>query len=397
MKKTFFLLIIVNLTWTLTSDIAMAYADKQTATVNFYSEEISIDYDSSMDITLGKDMSKQTFEKFYYNLNHTNYHLILGKLLYYKKKLALNDWFHYLLIRNCVFTIFKDKSENYKHLICWFLLNKAGCVVQLNYIGSEILLSVLTDEKIYNMPIREADNGWYVDITAYHRKKVQEDLTAFNSNIEINTTGRKFSFLLTSVPTLTNPKIVTKNLSFVHDQELHQIQVSCNQSFMQMMDRYPELSIKNHTLIPLSDEAYTSTILGLREKIKDLSNYESIRYLLSFTRKSLQYETDYMIHRVKNLTFSAEETLYHKYSDCEDRSILFYYLVKELLGLEVILVDYPDHATTAVLLSQSYGQKPIVYNNNNYTICDPTGPGNHLKPGDFPNGLQKEEYAVIEY
>ena len=245
------------------------------------------------------------------------------------------------------------------------------------------------------MPVSRYEDGWFVDLTAYHRNNVTKRVNALSFNFEPNPTGKPFSFTLEVLPTFSNPEIEMKKMAFVHDNELQTIHLNLNKSIIHLMYKYPELSINKHAQIPLSLEARNSLFGQLQALVKDKTPYEAIRLFLSFTRQAMNYKTDQAAYKVRNLTFSPEETLYYKYSDCEDRSILFHYLVRELLNLDVILIDYPEHATTAVLFDKPYGEKPIVCNQQEYTICDPTGPGNHLRPGQYPQGLIEEHYNIL--
>ena len=67
-----------------------------------------------------------------------------------------------------------------------------------------------------------------------------------------------------------------------------------------------------------------------------------------------------------------EETIFYPYSDCEDRSIIFAFLVTRLLGLEVVGLDYPGHIATAVLFTGDVDGDSVVYKNKKHIICDPT-------------------------
>ena len=134
----------------------------------------------------------------------------------------------------------------------------------------------------------------------------------------------------------------------------------------------------------------------LKEKVRTMGNYEAVRYLLGFTRQAFRYKTDSEAYGLENVTFSPEETLFYPDSDCEDRSILFVFLVREVLMLDAILIDYPEHASAAVnFKTTSYGE-PILYNGSKYTICEPTGPGNDLLPGQYPNGLENVPFNIID-
>ena len=70
--------------------------------------------------------------------------------------------------------------------------------------------------------------------------------------------------------------------------------------------------------------------------------------------------------------FFAEESLYYPYCDCEDRSILFSRLVRDLMGLKVLLVYYPGHLATAVCFTDNVIGDYISLNNQKYVVCAPT-------------------------
>lgn len=70
--------------------------------------------------------------------------------------------------------------------------------------------------------------------------------------------------------------------------------------------------------------------------------------------------------------FFAEETLFYPYCDCEDRSILFSRLVRDILGLNVVLVYYPGHLATAVAFSEFVQGDFLMVDGVRYTIADPT-------------------------
>ena len=102
---------------------------------------------------------------------------------------------------------------------------------------------------------------------------------------------------------------------------------------------------------------------------------------------------------VQNLAFTPEETLYYLYSDCEDRSALFYNMVKEILKIDVVLVDFPGHASAAVHFEKSPDKdrniKPVFHKGKAYYVCDPTGPGNHLRLGEYPSGFENTTPRVL--
>jgi len=97
-----------------------------------------------------------------------------------------------------------------------------------------------------------------------------------------------------------------------------------------------------------------------------------VDFLLAFVQQSFAYKTDNeQFGREKY--FFVEESLHFPYNDCEDRSVMFSWLVRELVGLKVIGLLYPGHMTTAVALKHVKPEfSTVTYRGNQYVIADPT-------------------------
>ena len=78
------------------------------------------------------------------------------------------------------------------------------------------------------------------------------------------------------------------------------------------------------------------------------------------------------LHAREDRAFFPDETLYYPYSDCEDRSILFSRLIRDLLNLEVALVYYPGHMATAIHFTTDVKGDNFIHNGKKFVICDPT-------------------------
>ena len=109
----------------------------------------------------------------------------------------------------------------------------------------------------------------------------------------------------------------------------------------------------------------------LKEKINGLSQLEAANKLLNWVQTAFVYEYDDKVWG-HDRAFFAEETLYYPYCDCEDRSILFSRLIRDLLGLKTILVFYPGHLASAVCFTDNVSGDYITLNDKRYVITDPT-------------------------
>ena len=131
--------------------------------------------------------------------------------------------------------------------------------------------------------------------------------------------------------------------------------------------------------------ARTSELLypALREKLEGLSKLDAVNRLLNLVQTGFEYELDDNVWG-RDRAFFAEETLYYPYSDCEDRSILFSRLVRDLVGLDVALVSYPGHLATAVKFDTDVDGSCVMIGNDRYVVCDPTfigAPAGRQMPG----------------
>ena len=116
---------------------------------------------------------------------------------------------------------------------------------------------------------------------------------------------------------------------------------------------------------------------------------EAVDFLLTFVQKSFSYKTDNDQFGRERYLF-VEESLNFPYNDCEDRSVLFAWMVRELLGVKVIGLLYPGHMTTAVALKHVKPEySTVTYQGNQYVIADPTYIGASL-------GMPMPSYARLK-
>jgi len=364
-----------------------------TVNFHFFTEDITIRYQPNLFDGIMDGISAKSISSFYNTTEPTLYAESVQDLLAYKQKLHLNDWLYYLLVLETAKTIYATQDPQYQTLFCWLLLSEAGYKAQLNFHPEQLLLSVFTMNKVYDVPLKKHGWGWMAELTSLHNSHkitFSEDLPSFY----LPKNKKAFSFDMTELPVLSNTEKERKVLQFQHDHKIYRLNFFLDKTMMQILATYPELSIKNHLNMPLSHTTYNSVIPALQNLLKGKSDQEAIRFLLSFTRTAFEYQDD-KIYKHDNVTFFPEETLFYPYSDCEDRSILFAYLTKELLDIKTILLDYTDHVAVGIKLEEVIGVG-IRYDNETYVFCEPTDPKNTLDVGEFPHQLQGRTYSVFK-
>lgn len=155
---------------------------------------------------------------------------------------------------------------------------------------------------------------------------------------------------------------------------------------MEFFRDYPWMSWEHYIRAPLSDNFRNNILPTMRERVKGLSSFDGVRKLLSFVQYGFNYMTDDEQYNHEKINF-PEENFYYPANDCEDRAILFATLVNEIYGLDVVLLHYPQHLSTAVDFRDPTIQGDAMnIDGHHYVMCDPTFIGARI-------GMTMPQYA----
>ena len=73
---------------------------------------------------------------------------------------------------------------------------------------------------------------------------------------------------------------------------------------------------------------------------------------------------------------------------------MFSILVGELLGLDVVLLNYPEHLATAVCFNENVEGDYFLLDGKRYVVCDPTYIGSHV--GEAMPNLKNTKATIIK-
>ena len=139
---------------------------------------------------------------------------------------------------------------------------------------------------------------------------------------------------------------------------------------------------------PVSEEIKNVLYPQLRQKIQNLPPLAAANMLLNWMQPlpddeanrpenkdvGLHYGYDDAIWGADR-AFFAEESLFYPLSDCEDHAILFSHLIRDLMGLDVALVYYPGHLSTAICFNTEVKGDAVMVGNRKFIVADPTSRG----------------------
>ncbi|OOQ58923.1 hypothetical protein BC343_08605 [Mucilaginibacter pedocola] len=374
-----------------------ARADEQRICFEFYNGTFNSKIDKALILSVPLKLSQTTVKDFYRQMNAGNYAPVVDSLTAYKDRYQLNDWLYYQLIRKTAQQI-SPKADNYGRytLYKWFLLAKSGYDARLAITGDDkVIFYVLNDEDITDIPSFNVEGQKYMCLNYhdYARANLNQN-PPIPVNINIAEATKAFSYKVTRMPNFKASDYQEKELQFTYHHKAYYFNIKLNPEVETIFMNYPGVDFESYFNIPLSKETYSSLIPLLKQNMKGMSQKKGVDYLMHFTRYAFLYENDEENYG-KEKRLSPEETLFAKYSDCDDRAALFFYLVKEIYNLPMIALLYPTHITMAVQFSKPAGGKPIMYKGQPYTVCEPTPQREDLRIGELSSKLKNVPYEVV--
>ena len=157
------------------------------------------------------------------------------------------------------------------------------------------------------------------------------------------------------------------------------VDVAVNKNLLDFYSTYPTSALDGNMMTrwamyaqtPMDPNAQEQLYSQLIPLIAGKNELEAANLLLNFVQTGFTYKYDEEIWG-EDRAFFAEESLIYPYCDCEDRSILFSHIVRDLLELDVALVYTPGHLFTAVKFSEDVDGSYFSIGNDKYVICEPT-------------------------
>lgn len=292
----------------------------------------------------------------------------LYDLLAIKQSNQLSDWAYLELVDKFSHDFFTN--GNAASLLTAWILCQSGFQIRIARDSNSIIVLYASNHIIF-------DNSYFiVDGVKYY------PLTKGSSNIKI--CNAKFKGETPLSLSITKEQRLGLNMSDKRTIKSSRFpnlsaSVSVNKNLIDFYNNFPTSAIGGNPLsrwgiyanTPFSSESASSLYAQLKSSLSNCSTQEAVERLLNWVQTGLQYEFDDVVWG-HDRAFFAEETLFYPYADCEDRSILFSRLIRDLLGLDVALIYYPGHLATAVHFNEDVSGDAVILNGQKFTICDPT-------------------------
>ena len=335
--------------------------------VDYFGTNITFYYDPAFRRSLPYRLNEAALSNFWSELSKADYEQLGNQLDSQARALALNDWGYALLVNKLAGEIYPS-SENKQALFTWFMLAKAGFGSRVAYNDRRVYLLVPTNQQLYDVTYFTFDGERYYAVSLDGSDSKPGKVYTYDGHYPDATRALDLS-IRTRAPEGEGAE--QRSLVFHFGGKQYSVEAQYEQARIDFLDTYPQLDLKVYFESEVGAAAESPLLQMLAKEMQGMSEQEAVNFLLRFVQTSFRYKRDEKQFGRENYLF-PEETIFYAYSDCEDRSVLFAWLVRSLLDMDVIGLSYPGHVATAVYLSGDAPGDHVTYNGKRYSVADPT-------------------------
>lgn len=330
---------------------------------SFYGTPCKVSLDAGHHFTL-RNADESSVADAWTRLSSDAFLTIVSECLAWRDRLRLCDWGYFRFVERMTTAFFATSEVNEARLMQMFILTQSGYKVRIARADNRLVLLLPSKDVIYK----------YVYLTIGGCKYYVADPTMRQRSFHVLEREfpkeQFFSLRISAEPLLTLRPSEARTLASKRYRDIS-ADVRSNRNLIDFYAEYPHISWRTYALTPLSTFAKEQLYPTLRRAIAGKEKPAAANILINFVQTAFEYKTDEEQFGYERPLF-ADETLFYPYSDCEDRAILYSVLVRDLLGLDVVLLHYPNHLATAVCFEKEIPGDHLILDGRKYLVCDPT-------------------------
>lgn len=333
--------------------------------ITFYNVPTSIDVPASYTDYKMVGNTENDVADYWTHLSTSDFEYVVKQIAEQADTKGLENWSLFKYIETVSDNVYGKGQENEKEVFTVFLANQLGLDVKLGRANEKLVSMFAIAQKVYEwMSIKIGETKYYFrwgndDLTSLATYR-----TPFKGPVaQIN--------LLKSIPDLLSPpaKIQTRTVrSSAFDCD---IPILLDTNICLFLAEFPRVRCDIPAMTDVSKQLAESLYDTMYPRVKDLSQYEAVHVLMKFMHYDFEYATDQDQFGYEK-PFFCEENFLYPFNDCEDRSVLFSYLIRHILDMDVILLDYPNHIMTAVAFEEEMAGAYLEFEGKRFYVCDPT-------------------------
>ncbi|MEG0011083.1 MAG: hypothetical protein RR706_02835 [Muribaculaceae bacterium] len=275
---------------------------------------------------------------------------------------AFNDWCMFQIVKNYSERLYPG-SESEQLLTQHLLMTGLGYDVRIALCNGEVCLLLPYQQMVYNsMYVQFNDVKYYV----YPVEKEYTQLSSCDIPKECDA-GKVIDLNFNRSVNLPNNDVAFK----IAGGGLT-IQGSVNKNLIELLSTMPLMEIPQYARARPDMTLRGEVVAQLKKQVKGMTNIQAANAIITLVQKGFKYMYDIDQFGQNERPLFFEETIFYPACDCEDRSIFFSYLIKEVLNLDVHLINYPGHEATAIAFNDTVVGTYYMADGRRFVISDPT-------------------------
>ena len=334
----------------------------------FYGARVKVRFDVADKVALSA-VDENSIADALKTMSGKAYNNMLLDCMRLKRGLDLSDWAYIQLIDSLANSVYANDANGASLLTAYIYMN-SGYKMRLASGNGRLYMLYASEHVIYEQ------NSFMIDGERYYgTKELPIRLNICSASFKgeeplslVITGNQRFALNISEPRQISSVKYPDFNVS-----------VRVNRNLLDFYSTYPTSMIGDNMLTRWAMYANTpfdisvANVLypALSMKLKGMSQLEAVEHLLNLVQTGFKYEYDDKVWGSDRIFF-ADECLFYPYNDCDDRSVLFSRLVRDLLGLDVVLVVVPGHILAAVNFTQEVDGNYTMFNDRKFVLCEPT-------------------------
>lgn len=336
--------------------------------IDFFGHTLDVPFDPALNqIKVGNPFNAETIASVWEQFSDTEINASVNYYQHMQEHMRLNDWGVAHLIFSSGLALFSD-NRDLARLYTWFMLIQSGHKARIGFNDNGVILMLATQTHIFGTPFFRFNGKPF--FMAHFDKLPPEPQRVYTYASDFPGDLAPLSLSIPAPPAF-RPSYTERDLHFTFGGEEIRIQVPVNHNLISFFEFYPQTELEVYFNAPVTGSTASGLLNSLEKYIDGKSEKETIHLLLRFAQTAFGYKVDPDNFGREKPLF-PEETLYYDYSDCEDRAILFSFLVRNLTGLDVVGLRYPGHIATAIRFNEPVSGNTVDIDGATYHICDPT-------------------------
>lgn len=335
----------------------------QTLTVDLFGAQCTVRVDPNAKIRM-TDSSEGGVATAWQQLSDGRFNALLTDCLQVRQELQLCDWAYFQLAQKAAAACYGAENSREAVVLQAYILTQSGYKVRMARADGNLTPLLPSDVEIYGYPYLSIDGDrYYVLDPAFRGQGLYICDFAFPGE-------QTFSLYINRQPLFPAQGMNCGSFKSARYPQA-EVTVGTNRNLIDFYNTYPQCRWDVYALASLSPQVKQTLYPVLKQSIAGKSEAEAANLLVNFMQTAFEYRTDAAQFGRERSLF-PDETFHFPYSDCEDRAILYATLVRELLGLHVALLYYPDHLATAVHFNDEVSGDYLTVGGRKYIVCDPT-------------------------